>query len=146
MQGFPGGPVVKNLPSNARDIVWTLFWEDSASHRATKPAHHNCWACTLEPWSHSFWGCVQQAEVRAPSSLCPRPPSPWRVQRELLGRQDEGRSPAGSLLNLGIILLLLFSTSPASECGTVNSWPTSAQWRAQKKLMWLCLTTSWRVF
>ena len=25
---FPGGSVVKNLPANAGDLVWSLGWED----------------------------------------------------------------------------------------------------------------------
>ena len=25
--------------------VWALVWEDPTCRRATKPVHHNCWAC-----------------------------------------------------------------------------------------------------
>ena len=32
--------------------VWSLVWEDSTCHRATKPMHHNYSACTLEPIFH----------------------------------------------------------------------------------------------
>ena len=39
---FPGGPVVKNLPSNARDQVQFLVRElRSQVSRATKPMYHN---------------------------------------------------------------------------------------------------------
>ena len=42
---FPGGPVVKNPPSNAGDV-------GSISGRATKPVHHNYWA--LKPQLESL--------------------------------------------------------------------------------------------
>ena len=35
--------------------VWALVWEDPTSRGATKPMHHNYWACTLEPTSHNYW-------------------------------------------------------------------------------------------
>ena len=42
--------------------VWSLVWEDATCHRATKPMHHNYWACALEPWNcktelthHNCW-------------------------------------------------------------------------------------------
>ena len=41
--GFPGGPVVKNPPCNARDIdqVRSLLQEDPTCHGVTKPMSHN---------------------------------------------------------------------------------------------------------
>ena len=38
--------------------VWFLIPEDPTCHGATKPVHHNCWACALEPGSHSCWACA----------------------------------------------------------------------------------------
>ena len=38
--------------------VWALVREDPTCHRATKPEHHNYWACTLEPASHNYWACT----------------------------------------------------------------------------------------
>ena len=35
-----------------------LVREDPTCHRATKPVHHNYWACALEPASHNYWACV----------------------------------------------------------------------------------------
>ena len=35
--------------------VWALLWEDPTCRRATKPVHHNYWACALEPTSHNYW-------------------------------------------------------------------------------------------
>ena len=34
---FPAGPVVKNLPADAGDMVWSLFQENPTFHGATKP-------------------------------------------------------------------------------------------------------------
>jgi len=38
---FPGGPVVKNPPANAGDMVQSLIWEESTCLWATKLVHHN---------------------------------------------------------------------------------------------------------
>ena len=40
--------------------VWSLVWEDPTCHGATKPMHHNYWACALEPTSHNYWACAPQ--------------------------------------------------------------------------------------
>ena len=32
-----------------------LILEDPTCHRATKPVHHNYWACALEPGSYNYW-------------------------------------------------------------------------------------------
>ena len=40
--------------------VQALGWEDSTCRGATKPLHHNYWACALEPVSHNYWACVPQ--------------------------------------------------------------------------------------
>ena len=44
MKGFPGGPVLKNLPCNGKDTGQSLFQEDPTCRRATKP-----WATTTKP-------------------------------------------------------------------------------------------------
>ena len=38
--------------------VRALVQEDPTCRRATKPAHHNCWAYALEPMSHNYWAHV----------------------------------------------------------------------------------------
>ena len=38
---FPGGPLAKNPPANAGDMVLSLLKEDFTCHRATKPTRHN---------------------------------------------------------------------------------------------------------
>ena len=40
--------------------VRALVWEDPTCHGATKPVHHNYWACALEPASHNYWARVPQ--------------------------------------------------------------------------------------
>ena len=40
--------------------VWALGWEDPTCHGATKPVHHNYWACALEPASHNHWAHMPQ--------------------------------------------------------------------------------------
>ena len=40
--------------------VRALVWEDPTCHGATKPVHHNYWACALEPASHNYWAHVPQ--------------------------------------------------------------------------------------
>ena len=40
--------------------VQALVREDPTCRRATKPVHHNYWACALEPVSHNYWACVPQ--------------------------------------------------------------------------------------
>ena len=62
--GFPGGAVVKNLPANAGDTVWSLAWDDPTCRGATKPVRHNYRACALEPASHNYWAHAPRA--RAP--------------------------------------------------------------------------------
>ena len=40
--------------------VQALVWEDPTCRGATKPVHHNYWACTLEPMSYNHWSpCTQ---------------------------------------------------------------------------------------
>ena len=40
--------------------VRALVREDPTCRGATKPMHHNYWACTLEPASHNYWACLPQ--------------------------------------------------------------------------------------
>ena len=40
--------------------VRALVREDPTCRGATKPVHHNCWACALEPVSHNYWAHVPQ--------------------------------------------------------------------------------------
>ena len=40
--------------------VQSLIWEDPTCCEATKPMHHNYWACALQPASHNYWAHVPQ--------------------------------------------------------------------------------------
>ena len=40
--------------------VWSLAQEDATCHVATKPVHHNYWACVLEPANDNYWAHVPQ--------------------------------------------------------------------------------------
>ena len=40
-QGFPGAPVIKNLPCNARDLSSIPVWADPTCLGAAKHVHHN---------------------------------------------------------------------------------------------------------
>ena len=40
--------------------VRALVQEDPTCRGATKPVHHNYWACALEPASHNYWARVLQ--------------------------------------------------------------------------------------
>ena len=54
--------------------VRSLVREDPTCRRATKPVHHNYWACTLQPASHNYWACV-------PQLLKPMHPNYWSPRR-----------------------------------------------------------------
>ena len=43
-----------------RTRVWAPVQDDPTCREATKPVHHNYWACTLEPASHNYWAHVPQ--------------------------------------------------------------------------------------
>ena len=43
-----------------RTQVQALVREDPTCRGATKPVHHNYWACALEPVSHNYWAHVPQ--------------------------------------------------------------------------------------
>ena len=52
--------------------VQALVREDPTCCGATKPVHHNYWACSLEPASHNYWAYVPQPlkPVRLEPVLC----------------------------------------------------------------------------
>ena len=55
--------------------AWALVWEDPTCRGATKPVHHNYWACALEPASHNYW-------ARAPRARAPQQEKPlqWEAR------------------------------------------------------------------
>ena len=52
---FPGGTVVENPPAMQGTWVRSLVKEAPTCRRATKPVHHNYWACALEPARLNYW-------------------------------------------------------------------------------------------
>ena len=56
--------------------VRALVQEDPTCRGATKPVHHNYWACALEPVSHNYW-------VRVPQLL-----KPMRLQPMLCNKRS----------------------------------------------------------
>ena len=48
-----GGAVDKNLPPTQGTQVPSLVWDDPTCFGATKPEHHNYWACPLELVRHN---------------------------------------------------------------------------------------------
>ena len=78
--GFPGGPVVKN-PSPMQDTrVRSLVWEDPTCQGATKPGHHNCWACALEPGSCNHWNHMLLKPERPRACASPEKSPQWETR------------------------------------------------------------------
>ena len=69
LQGFPGGPVVRNLPASAEDMGSIVLQEDSTCYGATKPMPHSYWACALEPTNGNYW--VHMPQLLKPMCLEP---------------------------------------------------------------------------
>ena len=62
--------------------VLSLVREDPTGRRATKPVHHNYWACALEPASHQLLSpCPTTTEALVPRAraLQQEKPPQWRV-------------------------------------------------------------------
>ena len=57
--GFPGGSVVKNLPANAGDRVWSLSWEDPLEKETATHSSILAWEIprTEEPGALQSMGC-----------------------------------------------------------------------------------------
>ena len=82
----------------------SLIWEDRTCHGATKPTHHNYWACALGPRSCNYWAHVSQllkaAHPGAHALQREKPPhweacawklesSPWSPQLEKSSDSNE---------------------------------------------------------
>ena len=89
--------------------VRALVREDPTCCRATKPVHHNYWACALEPVSHNYWACVPQllspcattteAHVSIAHALQQEKPPQWEahaLQRRAAPARRNKRKPACS--------------------------------------------------
>ena len=49
----------------------SLVWDDPTYHAATKPMHHNCWICALEPRSRNYWSptCLRACAPREATTM-----------------------------------------------------------------------------
>ena len=55
--------------------VWSLIWDDSTCHGATKPVCYNYWACAVDPGNCNYW-------VHVPQLLKPKCPGAHALQTE----------------------------------------------------------------
>ena len=65
--GLPWRLSGKESTCQCRHTVSIPCLEDPTCHRASKPMHHNCWACALEsePWnSRSLWALEPRSATR----------------------------------------------------------------------------------
>ena len=65
-RGFPGGPVVKNLPVDTDSWVQSLGWEDPLEEETATHSRILAWKipCTAEPGGLQFTG-LQRATAHA---------------------------------------------------------------------------------
>ena len=72
--------------------VWSLVREDPTCHGATKPMHHNYWACAPEPACHNYWARVLQ--LLKPGHLEPVPATrSHRNEKPVHRTKSSPRSP-----------------------------------------------------
>ena len=64
IEGFPGGPAVKNPPANAGNTGSILVWEDPTCHGTTKLINHNYGSLCSRAQE------LQQLKDHTPESLC----------------------------------------------------------------------------
>ena len=81
--------------------VWALVWEDPTCHGATKPMHHNCWACTLEPEPQLLNTRATTTEAHTPRAhaLQQEKPLQWEaltLQRRVAPARRNQRKPVHS--------------------------------------------------
>ena len=85
--------------------VRALVQEDPTCYGATKPVHHNYWACALEPASHNYWAHMPQ--LLKPACLEPmlrlqqEKPLQWEAHAPQLekARTQQGRPNAAKSKN-----------------------------------------------
>ena len=72
--------------------VRSLVWEDPPCRGATKPMHHNYWACALGSASHNYWAHVPQLlKPERPRAHMPQLLSPRAATTE--ARTPRARAP-----------------------------------------------------
>ena len=84
--------------------VQSLVQEDSTGHGATKPVHHNYWACALEPRSRHHWSV--HAHAHAPQE---KPPQ-WEVPTLCNERKPEQSNEDPVYPKIKVNIPLTYST------------------------------------
>ena len=122
--------------------VWSLIWADPTCYRATKPMHHNYWACVLEllkPTCSEPVLCNEE-QPPLPHNPCAATKTPTTPQKK--GSSEMKRN---KLLIHTMILTNLKSYQTKKSvrkntfCVTVLMGKTNLQWR--KSEQWLHLDT-----
>ena len=67
--------------------VQSLVREAPTCRGATKPVHHNYWACALEPAHHNYWALVPQLLKPAPRARAPQQEKPPQWEAHTLQRR-----------------------------------------------------------
>ena len=78
--------------------------QDPTCHGATKPVHHNYWACALEPLSHNYWTHrLQLLKPEHPRACAPQQEKPpqWEA-RAPQRRVDPPLTPARESLRAAV--------------------------------------------
>ena len=73
--------------------VQALVQEDPICRGATKPVHHNYWACTLEPTSHNYWARATAIEAHVPRACAPQQEKPPQWEAPHTASKSRPRSP-----------------------------------------------------
>ena len=124
----------------------SLIWEDRTCHGATKPTHHNDWACALGPRSCNCWAHVLQlpkpAHPRAHPLQWEKPPQweacsprlerrPWLPQLEKRSHGNEASPP---------VLFSLFNRPTPFHTWPFASYSLIVQWAVWNFCYFLNLT------
>ena len=68
--------------------------QDPTCHGATKPVHHNHWACALEPLSHNYWTHrLQLLKPEHPRACAPQQEKPPQWEARAPQRRVDPLSP-----------------------------------------------------
>ena len=113
---FSGGSVVKSHLSMQETRVPSLVWEDPTCHRATKPMHHDYWACFR----------ARQPQLLKP--FCPRAHAPqqekpqkWEIFSLKLEKSlDSSKDPAELKINKYNYFLKDFIFSKIKNISFIN--------------------------
>ena len=111
--GFPGGPVVENLPANVGMQVWSLVWMWELDYKESWAPKNWClWSVVLEktlespldckeiqpvhPKGDQSWVCIGRTDVEAETAiLWPPDVKSWLIGRDPDAGKDWGQEKKG---------------------------------------------------